>query len=153
LPGNFKNVERRAFYEALASEFLRNGALDFDLLELDGRPIAAHFGFRYDETYYLLDGGFDPSVAKLSPGVILTSHVIRRLIADGVRFYDYQDGGEAYKLRWSPESRSYLHLTIHRPGSLGSVMMGLKRARRAVLSTLELQFPSAHRALRRIKNF
>lgn len=127
--GNFGLPQRRGFYADVARRFLAAGRLDFWLLDVDGRPAAVHFGFRYAGTHYHLDGGFDPAYRSLSVGLVLQALVVRQLIQDGIREYDFLGGDDAYKLRWGAERRSYLRLRCARPGSLGALyILGVRAA-------------------------
>ena len=148
--GNLRDPERRAFYQRLALRFLECGQLDFDLLELNGAPVAAHFGFRYATTYYQLESGFDPAYARFGTGVGLTSRVIRRVIADGIAHYDFLEGDEPYRLRWSPRISRYVHLRMARPRTRGAGYMTAIRAgarwRNAVRERYPRLWGLAHRA-------
>jgi len=58
--GSFSSTSRREFYSEMARSFLARQWLEFWLLKLDGRIAAAQFGFRYGNTVYSLQEGFDP---------------------------------------------------------------------------------------------
>lgn len=151
--GKFRDPVRRLFYQQLAERLLDRGQLDFDVLELDGRPIAVHLGCRDATTYYLLESGFDPALARFRTGVGLTGRVIRRLIGDGITHYDFLEGDEQYRLRWSPRVSEYVHLLIARPRALGAIYLSatgaLARARQAVRTGLAtLARPTPHDSAR-----
>lgn len=126
--GNFSLPLRRRFYAEAARRLQVSGWLDLWLLHVDGRPVAAEFGCRYGDTYSLLDGGFDPEYEKLSVGVVLTALVLRRLIAEGVRWYDFQEGDESYKARWGAGRRAYRYLCSAPPWSRGARYLALVSA-------------------------
>ena len=53
------------------------------MLEIDGQPLAAQFGFRSGDTLHLLQEGFDPDYAKDRLGSVLRAHVLRQAISEG----------------------------------------------------------------------
>ena len=69
--------DTRAFYVALAESMLPSGWLHFSVLECAGRPIAFHFGFEFRGRLYWYKPSFDPELARLSPGTVLLSYLIR----------------------------------------------------------------------------
>ena len=149
--GSFQDRARRRFYEQLAPRLLDRNLLEFDVLELDGTAVAAQFGFCYGDTYYGLSAGFDPTAARYSPGVVLTSQIIRRLIARGVRHYDCLHGDEPYKLRWAPRVSTYVHLTIVRPRSLGARYVALADAGGRYRARIRARFPTVWQYLKRAR--
>ena len=91
------------FHRDFARISLERGWLRFWLLELDGRPAAAWYGFRYAgaESYY--QAGRDPSLDRYSVGFVLLVHTIRAALEDGAREYRFLRGGEGYKYRFTGE--------------------------------------------------
>lgn len=90
---------RAAFHREFAAQALARGWLRLWILEVDGHPAAAWYGFRYRgaESYY--QSGRDPRFAELSPGSVLLTHTIREALEDGVDEYRLLRGDEAYKRR------------------------------------------------------
>jgi CelD/BcsL family acetyltransferase involved in cellulose biosynthesis len=127
-PGTFAGPARRAFYLDVARSFLDRGWLEFWLLELDGRPAAAQFAFRYGDITYTLQEGFDPHCAAESVGYVLRAHVLRQLIESGVRRYDFLGGTDPSKERWSSQTASYTDLHFARTGTAGSVYLRTRQA-------------------------
>ena len=71
----------QAFHREVAARFLQRGWLRLHLMQAGGRVIAALYCFRYRDRYYYYLGGFDPALARHSPGTVLTAHAIRDAIA------------------------------------------------------------------------
>jgi CelD/BcsL family acetyltransferase involved in cellulose biosynthesis len=117
-PGSFRSPARRRFYRGLAEILLARDQLEFWLLELNGKPVAAQFGFRFGTTVYSLQEGFDPAFAKDSIGYVLRAHVLRRLITKGVRKYDFLGGVSDSKTRWGAETARYANFQFARGRSL-----------------------------------
>ena len=120
LPGTLHVPERRRFYSDLAGQLLKRGELQLWVLEIKGQIVAVQFGFRYGSTAFSLQEGFDPDYAGDSVGYVLRAQVIRNLISDGVRRYDFLGGIDDSKQRWGAEAEQYLDLRFAMPGSAGA---------------------------------
>lgn len=121
--GSFGTHEKRIFGREMAKRFFSRGWLDFWLLKLDGRIAAIEYGFRYNAAYYPLWVALDTHFHAFSPGTVLRSRIIQKLIRDGVRVYEFMQGDEPYKMRWGPEVRTYTSLVSAAPFSTGSVYL------------------------------
>ena len=126
LPGTLRSPARRQFYGELARLLLARRRLEFWALELDGRIVALQFGFRHGSTVFSLQEGFDPEDASDSVGYVLRSQVLKQLIADGVRCYDFLGGTDESKLRWGAQVKSYLNIDFARPLTRGTLHLSLQ---------------------------
>lgn len=126
LPGTLHSPARRKFYAELVRLLLSRQRLEFWVLELQGKIAAAQFGLRYGTTVFSLQEGFDPDFAADSVGYVLRSQVLKQLIAEGVRRYDFLGGTDESKMRWGGELKNYLNLHFARPLSRGSLHLILK---------------------------
>ena len=100
--GVFANDVSRRFHREIVQVLSERGRVSLDLLILDGRPIAAIYGFVYGGTYYFYLPGFDPAaMPKASPGLLLLHQVIEQAISDGAHMVDLLQGAQPYKLEWS----------------------------------------------------
>lgn len=122
-PGSFMSAERCRFYSEMAALLLARGYLEFWLLDLNGETVAAQFGFCFDRTFFSLQEGYDPLYSSDSVGYVLRAHVIRQLIAAGVRRYDFLAGESASKTRWDAAVTQYLNVHFARPASKGSLYL------------------------------
>jgi len=127
-PGSFTSAARRRFYSEMAALLLARGQLEFWLLDLDGKPVAAQFGFCFDRIFFSLQEGYDPLYSRDSVGYVLRAHVICQLIAAGVRRYDFLAGESASKARWDAEVTQYVSLHFARPASKGSLYLRMVNA-------------------------
>jgi CelD/BcsL family acetyltransferase involved in cellulose biosynthesis len=139
--GSFSSAARRQFYEEVARLFLARSWLEFWVLELDGRAAAAQFAFRYLDTAYSLQEGFDPEDAQDSVGYVLRGHVLQQLIAGGIRRYDFLAGMDPVKLRWNPERRSYLNIHLARPLGRGSLYLWAVRSGHSAKEWMRTRLP------------
>jgi CelD/BcsL family acetyltransferase involved in cellulose biosynthesis len=95
--------ERGRMHRELASEALAQGWLRLWLLELDGEPVAAYYGWRYAGSEWFFQSGRDPRFVKQSVGATLLAHVVRDACDDGVAVFRFLAGDEAYKFRWTDQ--------------------------------------------------
>ncbi len=123
--GTFLSAERRQFYIKLAQFLLRRGWLDFWLLKLNDETVAAQFALRYRDTVYALQEGFDPAYALESVGFVLRGHVLRELISEGVRHYDFLATPNPSKQRFGAVAGSYIDIHFARPRTRGSAYLHL----------------------------
>jgi len=93
----------RAFHAEFAAAALGRGWLRLWLMEWDGEPVAAWYGWRVGDRYSFYNGGFDPERSKLSPGMVMLATVIRSAFEEGAREFDFLLGDEAYKARFADE--------------------------------------------------
>jgi CelD/BcsL family acetyltransferase involved in cellulose biosynthesis len=126
-PGSFRSYERRQFYRRMAEAFLRKDWLEFWLLELEGNVVAAQFCFRYRESAYLLQEGFDPESAAHRVGYALRATMLERFIRSGVKRYDFLGGFSDHKRNWGATIGAYRNLQFAPPRSLASCRLALNK--------------------------
>jgi CelD/BcsL family acetyltransferase involved in cellulose biosynthesis len=68
------------------------------LLTLDGRAIAFHSYLALEGSMYVHRLGFDPALARHSPGLVNTLDTIETAAAEGLTRVEYLGGAERYKL-------------------------------------------------------
>jgi len=100
--GEFMTSGIEGFFGSLIDDA---GAVIDVLVDGDGRPVGAAFGFEDEDTYYLYNSAFDPGRAALSPGIVLVTSLIEAVIASGRRRFDFLKGGEEYKARLGADPR------------------------------------------------
>jgi Acetyltransferase (GNAT) domain len=122
-PGTFRLSARRQFYYEISRQFMSRGWLEFWVLEVDGKPVAAQFGFRYGDTVVQLQEGYDPDYSTDSIGYVLRAHVIKELIATGTRRYDFLSGETPSKARWAAQRHHYVNIHFAKPSTKGSVYL------------------------------
>jgi CelD/BcsL family acetyltransferase involved in cellulose biosynthesis len=116
LPGTFG---RPGFVDFLKYVFLNPPAgASFRLYELvhEDQPVASLLTFYFGESALYYQAGWDPdsAMAALSPGVVLMAHSIRDAATNGMRYYEFLRGDEAYKSRWTKTYRKTVTLLVAR---------------------------------------
>jgi CelD/BcsL family acetyltransferase involved in cellulose biosynthesis len=91
----------QAFHREFAARALERNWLRLWLLELDGRDVAAWYGFRFGEADWHYQSGRDPSWDRYSVGAVLLAHTIRDSAESGIPRYLFLRGDESYKLRFA----------------------------------------------------
>ena len=101
----FSQPRQCEFYAALARTLHGRGWLQFSVVELDGAPLAFHFGFDYAGSITWYKPSFDVRYAEHSPGLMLT----RKLISDALNRdrieLDFTGGEESFKGRFANHLR------------------------------------------------
>ncbi len=90
---------RADFHRDFAALALERDWLRLWLLELDGKPAAAWYGFRYNGVELFYQGGRDPHFERSNVGSVLMRHALREAMADGAREFRLLRGDESYKRR------------------------------------------------------
>ena len=93
--------ERAAFHREFAALALERGWLRLWLAEVDGRAIAAWYGFRYADREWYYQLGRSPDWDHFSVGLVLLAHTVRAAMEEGVAEYRLLRGGEDYKSRFA----------------------------------------------------
>jgi CelD/BcsL family acetyltransferase involved in cellulose biosynthesis len=113
-PGVLDDPAVRAFHETATEHLLAEGRLRLDVLTLEGRPIAAHYGLRQGGRGYSYIHGYDPEFAAYAPSRLLIARVIEEACRDGLAEFDFLRGPEAYKYEWGARDRPQFRRRIVR---------------------------------------
>lgn len=92
---------RTDFHLDFARTALERGWLRLWLAEIEGRAVAAWYGFRFGEQELFYQSGRDPGWERESVGLVLLAHTIRSAFDDGLRTYRLLRGDESYKSRFA----------------------------------------------------
>ena len=133
------------FHRDFAAVALDRGWLRLWFLELDDRPVAAWYGFRFGgvESYY--QAGRDPGRSDASVGFVLLAHTIREAAVDGMREYRFLRGAEPFKLRFADQDPGLETLALAR-GRKGRIAAAAAAAalRSPVLRTVVRRLGGRH---------
>jgi CelD/BcsL family acetyltransferase involved in cellulose biosynthesis len=115
-----------AFYRGLARAAAAEGWLALRALELDGRPIAMHFGLCHGRVYSLPKPAYDESLSACSPGQLLFREVLAECEARHLAELDFLGPDMPWKRDWAPSLRPHDFLYVYRPGLSGAARHALK---------------------------
>src|SRR5579883_1954799 len=138
LPGVFAGRRVQAFHLAVAREFLKNDWLRLHTLKLDGDIEAVLYCFALRDRTYYYQAGFEPSLAKLSLGTVLTAHAIHGSIDEGREQFDFLRGDEPNKARWTGGQSRLNNRRLM--GRRGSPSLGLAASITRIESSVETRF-------------
>ena len=107
-------AENRRFFQELAQALADRGWFNLLMLDIAGEHAAALYNFRYGDTLYLYNSGYDPAFAQFSVGVAVFGLGIEWAIGQGLRVFDFMRGSEPYKYEFGPVEQTVHHLTLGR---------------------------------------
>ncbi len=156
-PGSFSSSERRDFYARLSSCLLARKWLELWALELDGEIAAVQFAFRYGDRVFQLQEGYDHKRNTDRPGFVLRGEVLKQLISEKVRMYDFLGGEDPYKVRWGARAGCYSQLHFAPTFSVGALCLELLDKASKSKQWLRKKTPSSlwrtlHRVNLRLRN-
>lgn len=117
LPGVFGGKRVQAFHRDAARSLLERGWLRLFYLRLDGVTQASLYCFAYGDRLCYYQGGFEPTLARLSLGTVLTARAMQTAIAEGRAVFDFLRGDEPYKAKWTGAAQVNIRRIIARAGT------------------------------------
>ena len=125
------------FHREFATQALRQGWLRLWFLEIDGKPVAALYGFRFAGAESAYQSGRDPALRQQPVGFVLLAHAVREALTDGMSEYRLLRGGAPYKERFAtsdPGLETYglprgtpAQLMLPAARALGGRSLGIRR--------------------------
>jgi CelD/BcsL family acetyltransferase involved in cellulose biosynthesis len=106
----------REFHLEFAAAALEHGWLRLYVMEIDGVPVAARYGWLIGDRWSNYNSGWDPAWSRRSPGFLLQVHTIKEAIEEGASEYDMLLGAEDYKGRFGSSSRTARDVLLVRQG-------------------------------------
>ena len=140
----FSTAEYREFHRAVMGALLARDRLRLYCLDLGGDVAAMYYFYRFRQTVYLMQSGFDPDHSDVKPGQVLLGHIIEHAISEGHEVLDFLKGDHRYKDELSTGERETSYVTAFRlnPGAV------VYRVRRIVLPALMARARQLHERLR-----
>ena len=117
LPGVFGGKRVQAFHRDAARRLLERGWLRLFYLRLDGQTQASLYCFAFNDRFCYYQGGFEPTLARLSLGTVLTARAMQAAITEGRQAFDFLRGDEPYKAKWTGAARINARRVITRAGT------------------------------------
>ena len=139
----FRADLREPFHAAVAERFFDSDLLRLFRLELKGRAVASVYCFEHQGGLFYFQGGMDPEFERLSVGTALVGHAIKYAFDQQLRFFDFMRGEEAYKFRWTQDTRDIMALRLGVSGKGRAALFARRRLLAAKGLVKRLLFPSA----------
>jgi CelD/BcsL family acetyltransferase involved in cellulose biosynthesis len=114
--GHFMSPGIASFFERIGRSFMAKGALRLDFLEIGERAVASTFGFEEGHTFYVYNSAYEPDAARLSPGFVLVSELVKESIERGTKILDFLRGPERYKYQLGAEAIPLNNVRLLRSG-------------------------------------
>jgi ribosomal protein S18 acetylase RimI-like enzyme len=130
------DAQTRQFYDAVAQAAARDGYLSLDFLELNGKPIAGHFGFNLRGRYFLAKAGYDEAFRRHGPGQLLVNEILSRTRERGLREFDFVGPATWDESRWASARRNNYRIFIFRKGWYGALLYAARISARDAVRRL-----------------
>lgn len=117
----FTTATGRRFYRDVTASLGQTGAVRITLLRVDGRPVAFHYGFLFEQVFFNHRLAFDPAFARASPGLITTLAAIEAAAVAGAKRVEFLGGGERYKLELADRIDPLYQCVGFAAGRLGTI--------------------------------
>lgn len=128
------------FHREVMHAAMEKGWLRLFCIEADGQILAMLYCYRYRDRMYYFQGGFDPAMSKLRPGLVLMGHAIEQAILEGTGTYDMLRGEYEFKTHWAKERHETAQIAVSRITPAGLTW----HLRTEVLPALKKRFVSGN---------
>jgi CelD/BcsL family acetyltransferase involved in cellulose biosynthesis len=112
----FSSPAYNAFHREVMRACQERGWLRLYCLQVGDSIAAMSYCYRFRDQVFYFQGGFDPALAKLRPGLVLMGHAIEHAIEEGNRIFDMLRGQYEFKSQWATEHRTTFYCQAYRPG-------------------------------------
>lgn len=116
----------RRFYDEIARWAASEGMLSLYALELDGIPVAMHYGLEAGGRYFLPKPAFAHAHRACSPGQLLMHEVLRDCSERGLSEFDFLGPWMDWKADWTESFRTHRWCYVFRRGPLGAALYSAK---------------------------
>ena len=105
---------RERFFHSITERMAQQGMLRLYFLEIDGWPVATSLCFDYGSSRLLYNSGYSPEHAYYSVGLLLNALCLREAIEQGIGYFDFLRGPEAYKQHLGGQQRNLYQMVVKR---------------------------------------
>jgi CelD/BcsL family acetyltransferase involved in cellulose biosynthesis len=100
----------RTFYEQYARSAAEQGMLRFFFLRIGGKTAAARLAVEHNGRLWDLKIGYDETLSKCAPGILLTHEMLRNAVERGLDAHEFLGQAEAWQRHWPCEEDHYVSL-------------------------------------------
>src|SRR5690606_22629144 len=112
------------FIPALLRLSASRGWLRLGIASYDNAPVASQVWLVCNGTAYIFKLAYDEHYKQLSPGTVLTAHMMRHVIeGDRIARIDYLSGDDRYKADWMSERGEQHGIAAYNPRSSRGLLM------------------------------
>jgi len=140
-PGAFSSTKFNNFHKKTLERFSINHWVGIHLLKLNGHVLAATHRFKYQQTVYSYQTGYDTTIpTKVGFGLLERSFDIEESIRQGYRFYDfYKAKAGSYKWHFAKDKREVRDIRITKKDAIYHFERG-KNTLRGLKRTIQMIF-------------
>lgn len=120
---------QQAFYGAMAAGALDAGRLHLTFLELDGVPVAYNLGLLAHGRYFYLKTSFREACRRSGVATIARARLIRMLIEQGIREFDFPGEPYEWEAQWTNELRWHRSVVISNDTTAGRLYHAIRLVR------------------------
>jgi CelD/BcsL family acetyltransferase involved in cellulose biosynthesis len=122
-------LQAAAYHRQFAELALREGWLRLQFLEIEGRPVAALYGFRFAGAESAYQAGRNPAFGNQPVGFLLLARAVSEALADGMHEFRLLRGGAAYKERFATSDPGLETYGLPRGASAQAILRAAVAAR------------------------
>jgi CelD/BcsL family acetyltransferase involved in cellulose biosynthesis len=130
-PSLFLRQRNRRFYRELVEQSMLGGKAILTAVELNGRPVAYHFGLVSGTEFVWYKPSFDITLWKESPGETLLMELLAKARDDGRTVFDFTRGDEGFKSRFANVVRFNRSFVVEKSPATGIGSRSLVKLRAA----------------------
>ena len=110
--GAFKDQAFRNLFMDSAKLLAEKDWLRLYFLTVDNKPAATMFALEYNKKMYYNISGFNPSYSAYGVGNLLILKILEECITKGIEEFDFMQGDEPYKFKWTKKYRTNFNFTF-----------------------------------------
>jgi CelD/BcsL family acetyltransferase involved in cellulose biosynthesis len=116
------------YFRASHAAAAKAGAVDLNLLLLDGQPAAFAYNYHFQGSVYGLRSGFDAAIAQDGAGTLLMAEMIEDSCRRGDTLIDLGPDYLDCKRYWQTQLKPALHFTHYRPSGIRAQALRCKHS-------------------------
>jgi len=117
------NERLRTFFRNYTGKACKNGTLRICFYRLKGVAISMHIMVKHARRLWVFKLGYDDSLGKISPGMLLAHQTIRYACEKGLEGYEFLGSDEPWQHEWPVRTHEYCSIVVYTPSLRG--IMGM----------------------------
>jgi len=110
----YMTPERERFFHSVTQRMAQQGLLKLFFMEIDGQAVATSLCFDYGSSRLLYNSGYNPKFSYYSVGLLLNALCLCEAIEQGIGYFDFLRGPEAYKQHLGGQQRNLYQMVVKR---------------------------------------
>ena len=117
-------AHQRGFYADLCATAAASGMLHLSMLYLDDRPIAHNLGLVDRGRYFYLKTSYVEAMRPCAPATVARAALIRTLIEEGVREFDFPGEPYEWERQWTDSLRHHRKFSLYNRSARSRLLAG-----------------------------